>query len=298
MDTAIPIGEGDDANLTQGLPVDRNMMIADFKGRHRPRVEKRQRRLLEKIGFIKPFLQEGERILLVTYGTSNASALEQLTTGIAVLFIKRALFVFTSKRVFHIPTTMDYQYRYSIAQIRYPDCDRLSLRGGTLTAHYKNGLKEKFLYISMSERKKVKAVLSRAPFRGDVSRTKGKQHLCPRCTGGLHYDDYTCPHCGLEFKDRNTGLRKSILIPGGGYFYTRHPFLGMGDAVAEVILIFLVIVFAVTTLMGTEGSLPLFLFFSIILVIEKAITIYHTNHFIKEYLPNELPVTLQKNKNS
>ncbi|GMQ91625.1 MAG: hypothetical protein BMS9Abin11_0934 [Gammaproteobacteria bacterium] len=290
MDTSLRVGGEHGASIIEGLPVDRNMMFADFKGRPRPRVEKRQRRLLKKIGFIAPFLDEDERILLVTQGCSNTTLLEQLTAGMIVFFLKRALFVVTNKRLFHIPATMDYSYRYSIAQIRFPDCESLNLRGGTLVARYRNGLKDKFLYISRSERKKLKAILSRSPFRGLVSQIMGKQHLCPRCTKGLQIDNFVCPHCGQEFKDRHTGYKYSMLIPGGGYFYTRHPVLGISDAIVEAVLIIFVLIFGVSTLLGEEGTFALFLFFGVILIAEKAVTVFHANHFINEYMPKELPV--------
>lgn len=49
-----------------GLPVDRDFLFSNHKDIYKKGTEKRQTKLFEKISFIKPFLKEGERILLVT----------------------------------------------------------------------------------------------------------------------------------------------------------------------------------------------------------------------------------------
>lgn len=38
---------------------------------------------------------------------------------------------------------------------------------------------------------------------------------------------------------------------------------------------------------GVEGSGVGLFIFALVLAIEKAITVYHSNHFIEEYVPNE-----------
>ncbi len=88
-------------------------------------------------------------------------------------------------------------------------------------------------------------------------------------------------------KDKDEARRISIIYPGGGYFYTRHPFLGVGDGIVETILLVLVIVSLIDAIKGVEGGGVVLFTFAIVLVIEKAITVYHSNHFIKEYIPKE-----------
>lgn len=64
-----------------GLPVDRNIIFSNHKGAYKHGTEKRQTKLFQKISFIKPFLKEGARILLVTTGCSTMSIMEQFLTG-------------------------------------------------------------------------------------------------------------------------------------------------------------------------------------------------------------------------
>ncbi len=195
--------------------------------------------------------------------------------------------MFTNKRIFHVPTTANYGYRNSIAQILCTDCSSIKIRGSVLVVQYKNGKKEKFLYIASRERKKIKALLSTLSFEGAPSKTQQRTHLCPRCTKELEQRKYTCSNCRLEFKSREEAKRLSLIYPGGGYFYTGHPFLGVSDALTEAILLFLVLAGLASMIQGAKGGTAALVVFGIALAIEKAITVYHSNHFIKEYITKE-----------
>jgi hypothetical protein len=269
------------------LLLDREIMFSNHKSVYKKGIEKRQTKLLKKIAFLKNFLKEDERILLITTVCSPTSSLEQLLTGMIFVYIKRSLLVFTNKRIFHIPTKINYSYRNSIAQILYPDCNSIQIKGRKLIVEYKNGKKEKFLYLANKEKKKAKSLLPTISFEGSPSESQKRIHLCPRCTEKLHEGKYICPNCYLDFKDKDEGKKISLIYPGGGYFYTRHPFLGIGDAIVETILIVLVIVYLVDAIKGIEGSVVDLLILALLLVYEKAISVYHSNHFIKEYIPKE-----------
>jgi hypothetical protein len=85
------------------------------------------------------------------------------------------------------------------------------------------------------------------------------------------------------------------LYPGGGYFYTGHPWLGIGDAIAEAVLLIVVIAALIDALSGEKPEAWFsFLFLGAALAIEKAETIYHAKHYISEYIPESekfLPLT-------
>jgi hypothetical protein len=98
---------------------------------------------------------------------------------------------------------------------------------------------------------------------------------------------YTCSTCRLQFKDGERAIKMSLLYPGGGYFYTGHPLLGLGDAITEGILLILVIggfINAWSNDGDPDAWFSVFFFF-VILVIEKAQTIYHAKHYVNEYIP-------------
>jgi hypothetical protein len=269
------------------LPVNTDIMFTNHKSIYKQSIEKRQRKLLQKISFIRPFLHEGETILCITTGCSPASVIEQFLTGWVIYYLKRSLFIFTNERIFHIPTKNDFSYRNSIAQILYADCQSITIKGRNLMVEYKSGKKEKFYYIPKNESKKIKDLLQQTPLEGRTSPTLERMHLCPRCTSTLITDQYICPTCALEFKDKERARKISIIYPGGGYFYTGHPFLGVGDALAETYLLLLVIVAFMAAISGVAEGISTLIFFAVILVLEKLMTVYHSNHFIKEYIPKD-----------
>ncbi len=272
------------------LPVNTDVMFTNHKNIYKQATEKRQRKLLQKISFIKPFLHDNETILCVSTGCSPASLIEQFLTGWIIYYLKRSLFIFTNERILHIPTKKDFSYRNSIAQILYSDCQSIAIKRRNLTAEYKNGKKEKFFYLS--ESKKIKNLLQEMPMDGQPSPAMERTHLCPRCTNTLIKEQYICPTCALDFKNKEQTRRISIIYPGGGYFYTGHPFLGICDALTETYLTLLVIAASIAAISGAAGSIATLVLFIVILALEKVMTVYHSNHFIKEYIPKDRSVEI------
>jgi len=267
------------------LAIDAETMFSDHQGTHKPRIEKRQRKLLDKIAFLAPFLEEGERVLTITTAVSPTSFLEQWTTGFIFVYLRRCLLVFTDRRIFHVPTTSGFEYRESVAQIRYGDVKSIAQKGSRLKIAYKKGDKDLFLYVRGSERKKIRALLNVADLAAEPTTVGKRVHLCPQCTTQLEADRYDCPGCGKPFKDRRKARNLSIWLPGGGYFYTGHPFLGISDAVIELLFLLLIVASLVPNSISPNGDPATAIFFGVFLFIEKVVTIYHANHFIKEYLP-------------
>jgi hypothetical protein len=215
--------------------------------------------------------------------------MEPFTSGWMIYYIKRCVLVVTDRRILHFPAKSNYSPRHSIAQIRYGDVDTImasTFLSRKFTVKYKNGKKEVFLYVK--ETPKLKAVLNEVRMSGQQPTTYGtRHHLCPNCTAPLLTGEYLCPSCKLEFKNERKARNLSILYPGGGYFYTGHPFLGIGDAIVETFLIAMVLTALVNLATGAEGdaALPGVVLFGVILLIEKLYTVYHAKHYVKEYIP-------------
>jgi hypothetical protein len=269
------------------LPVNREIIFSNYKNIYKKGVEHRQRSLIAMLSFLKGFLVEGEEILLVTTGCSPVSFGERFWTGLNVFQLKCSLLIFTSTRVFHVPATKHYSYRNSIAHFFYADCFSIQMKRLTLVVKYKNGKKEKFHHIAVREEKKIKTLLKGISFEELSGRTQGRVHLCPRCTKELEPGCFICANCSLEFREISRAKKISLIYPGGGYFYTRHLFLGIADAVTELILIGLIILSIAGKSKGIKFSEWGVILFSFALVFEKIITVYHSNNFIKEYIPKE-----------
>jgi hypothetical protein len=197
------------------------------------------------------------------------------------------MLVFTDRRIIHVPTTQGYRYRQSLAQIQYNDIASIVQKGAKLKIEYKSGVKEQFLYVRGSERKKIRVLLADLNMQGTRSDAAQRHHICPRCAAALKAELFECPSCKLEFKDKATALKRSIWLPGGGYFYTGHPWLGIGDALFETLLIFAIVFSLVPTVDYPDPDIGSAIFFGVILIFEKLVTVYHANHFVKEYLTKD-----------
>ena len=268
-----------------GLPVKNSFMFTNAKGIEKKGIKKRQLDLLKKLEFLPRFLKSDEEIYLVTTACSPISIMEQLTTGAIVFYIKRSLLVFTNKRIIHVPTTVGYNFRHSIAQIQYNDIKDIRLGWGTLKIKYANKKKERFLQIGRKERAKIGQFIRKLKLDREASKHQQRYHICPSCMRSLKKSEFRCAACGLEFKSSGRAQLLSLVIPGGGYFYTGHWFLGIMDFIVEASLIYLVANAFLNpdtaNVIGTsEGML-----FLAILAIEKIMTIYHANHYVKEFIP-------------
>jgi hypothetical protein len=285
---------------TFGLRVNKDISFTTEKNKPHKATMNRQLQLLRAFApILKQFLKPDEEILLAVTASSPMSWFEQLTTGWIIFYLKRCVLVFTNKRILHFPTKTNFAPKPSVAQILYGDIAEVRVSGffgRVLKLKYKTGKKESFNYVAPAEFKKLKAILPSLPKEGQPSEVSERHHLCPRCGARLLKGKFNCPNCQLQFKDGERALKLSLIYPGGGYFYTRHPFLGVGDAVVEGLLLLVVIAALVDVLAGEGGpeAWASVVLFGAALIIEKAETIYHAKHYVNEYIPlndNFVPAT-------
>jgi hypothetical protein len=236
---------------------------------------------------LKQLLEPDEEILYSAKACSPVSLLEQFITGWILYYVKRCVLIFTNKRILHFPSKINFSPRNSVAQILYGDIENYKLGGfggRVLALTYKSGKKEKFHYVESKERKKLRTILPLLVRDAVPSAVQERHHLCPRCTAPLPSAEFICEKCRLEFKDAQKALKFSIAFPGGGYFYTGHPVLGIGDALTETILFIALIIGLVDVSRGIGqwfGIIPV----AIVLSLEKLITIYHARNYVNEYIP-------------
>jgi hypothetical protein len=272
-----------------GLPINQAIAFSNKKGEFKEGIKTKQLSMLKDYeALLKQFLEPGEEILLALRGCSPMTALEQLTMGWSVAYLKRCTFVITDRRILHFPSKSDYKPRHSISQIRFGDVEEIkpSTFLGRFKVIYKDGKKEIFNYVKGVA--KLKAMLQGLQLqRQPATRVRTRHHLCPRCTTPLPAGVYTCAACALEFKNEKKARTLSLLIPGGGYFYTNHPLLGLQDFLVEAFLIAMVITSAFNVLSSTDAAenAGVFVLFSLVLALEKAYTVYHAKHYVREYIP-------------
>lgn len=278
-----------------GVPVERNTIFSDYKGNYKSRIEKRQRRLIVKTAFIKFFLHHDERIHCLTTGYSPISTIEQLLTGIAFLFLKRAIFVFTEKRILLIPTRFNRSSLGAVSQILFEDCARIGLKGRTLVVQYKNGEQEQFPYIGRKERKKLNVLIADISLKPkEAGRLNGRVHLCPSCTTVLQPKPNICPSCNLKFRSGLQAKIRSFLIPGGGYFYSRHPILGALVGFMEIVLLSKIIYDGIAIKQGMAVDLGVMAVVLCAFIGEKLITAFHSQQLIQGFIPQQKDFSMRK----
>lgn len=278
-----------------GFPVDTEVCFSDHKGRHKKGIESHQTKLLGKAApLLRTLLRPGEKVLLAVPACSPMSLMEQLTTGWVIYYLKRCQLVVTDQRILELAAKRDLSPRMSVVQIEHggvAEAKVSTFLGRSLKLRYRNGRTDTFQHLDSKAAAKLKAVLPPLVAQAPAAATMGgREHLCPRCAGRLEKPG-RCPHCFLEFKTREKAVRNALIFPGGGYFYTGHPVLGTFDAVAELVLILLVVTALVDTVSGAPEAIVTLVFAGILLAVEKAVSVYHAQHYVKEYLPVESAIT-------
>lgn len=280
-----PIGPGGPKIF--GLSIKPDILFSSHKGVYKKRIEKRQRKLIVKLPFLKPFLSRDENILLVTTGYSPLASLAQYVTGFIFVYLQRALIIFTNKCIYLVPTSPTYKYKNSIAQIPYSGCQSIRIKQGCLAVTYaKSNRVEKFRGIPIAERKKIKALMSKhIPLSASQKVFAERRHLCPRCTRQLKAKTVTCEKCDLKFKSKRLAVAAAILLPGGGYFYTRHYLLGFLNFLIEMFLLAFIGVAVKDTLAGMQNGGLYLIILPLIYILIKTISVIHSSHFISEFIP-------------
>ena len=94
---------------------------------------------------------------------------------------------------------------------------------------------------------------------------------------------HTCRQCHLKFKTGTLAALMAVLLPGGGYFYIRQPFLGAMSAITEITLLAVIGTVYSNLIYGDKpfllvGAVALF-------ILEKIVVAVHAGVFTKEFVP-------------
>jgi hypothetical protein len=240
-------------------------------------------------------LNPKEQIRCVTTGYSPISAYEQIVTGPAFLFFKKAYFILTNQRILHIPTRIDHLSPSAISQVRYDDCSQIKIKGRSLVVQYKSGNQEIFPYIHRKERQRIKTLLANLP---DSSKStdaeQDRTFLCPSCTSELAEDTNECRHCKLQFKSETQAKLRSWIIPGGGYFYNRYPVFGFVVGTLETALLSAIVYRCSNYSSGAPTNFHLIGLLTCFFLLEKIIVSFHAKELTSEFIPEEKNFAMRK----
>jgi len=290
-----------------GIPVREDLLYSDHKARDKSRIRKRAEKGLQLLQEpLRKVLEPDEAVWYVAQAQAPISVVQQLTLGWMTYYVTQTMLVVTNRRIlaFHKKAKSFGRWEWGrrVRSIRFGDLSDARLKGFLsryLHLHYTDGRKEKYWGIRGADGKKLRQILDAVmPLRAaEASPARGPASLCPSCFAALEKAQEQCRQCGQLFATTSEMWKRSILFPGGGYFYTGQTGLGILDAIAESILIGWVAFFLLIAAGFPEpvGDLdPYFgqaaaafaaVFIAGILVLEKLVTGLHARHFVQDFYP-------------
>lgn len=281
---------------TDGISVREDLLYTDQNGVEKPAVRKRNQKQLRRLApALRSILLPDESVLLLAPARSPLTLLEQLTAGWWTAVLARCMVVATNKRVLVFPVKTDGAWRESVRSASWGDVVDVKPKGllvRCVTFALRNGAKITYANFRRPDAAKLAAIAAAVQLAGGAEQSPalGFAHLCPDCRHVLTAGVYSCSGCGLAFKNEKTMVLRSLLLPGGGYFYTGHPFIAVLPALVEA---FLLLEIALLILAGMnrpalmQNVLSALVLLAVIWVLETAVTILHCRRYIREFIPDK-----------
>lgn len=302
----LPIPDHPSPSITStlGVRIRQDTIYSNQKGEEKKGIRKRAEKVLDKLQEpLRKVLMPEEAVLYITRCLSPIGAIERATLGWHVYLLTAAALVITNRRLLHIPVSRHGSWKKSVRAAFWGDMEEAKVKGwlsSTLEVKYHDGKKETYWGLRREDAKKIKVLLSAVipASRGESSAAQTIVSVCPNCQSALEAGVYQCRKCSLTFKDETTLLRRALLVPGGGYFYTGHTGLGLMFFIVEGLFLGL-IAFSIGVALGLIVLNPepggsrsnpadywiAAAFEALILGIDKAIAIMHCRRLIREYIP-------------
>lgn len=306
-DLVVHLNQAPRPNSHEGVRVREDTVFTNDKGEESKSVRNRAEKALRSLqAVLSKVLEPEETVLYLARCQAPASVFEQFAFGWYIYKVTGTVLAFTNRRLLDVRIkpkglfSQDFEWTLCLRSIRWGDLADAKVSGWlspTLALKYRTGKKESYWKLDRGDSKKMKALLA-ALLPGAATEStpaQGVVSLCPTCFAVLTPQVYQCSQCGQVFKDEKTLVRRSLLIPGGGYFYCGHWFLAMGDFVAEAYLLLLLLIFLAALLIPSDspqsGEATGFWIgagvVAAILAVEKWGTIHHCRRFIRDFIPTK-----------
>jgi hypothetical protein len=282
-----------------GVSVREDVAYTNHKGEENSGVRKRTDKALGKLHeVLASLLEKDESVLYLARARAPQSGLEQALANLYTYYMTTSVLIFTNRRMIHFLVKSDGTWRRSIRCVAWGDVAESKIKGSflgrTLTLRYRNGKKETYTALRGGDGKKIKTLVEAIFASGSLDPTaaQGIVSLCPNCRTVLTPSIYQCAQCQLIFKNELTAARRTILIPGGGYFYVGMPLPGIVFALVESLFLLSIILVGIGSLLGGPQTnreepsawialLPIFVF----LALDKLVTYLHVRNMVRNFIP-------------
>jgi hypothetical protein len=237
-----------------GLRVREDTAFTNASGVEKPALRKRAENDLQQASpVLSRLLLPSEAVLCVSRGAFMPNNWEQLMENHGATALG-ALLVITNERLIVLRTKIKgfggWVWDRGILTVEWTSLVEAAKKGwliGYVDLKDQANRRERFFRMSWRDMKKLRLLLSvLVPKVPGVSPAvaPGFASLCPQCLAKLSSDLYRCTQCGQLFKDENSLLARTLLIPGGSYFYTGQTLLGAVAALIETLFALGVVVSA------------------------------------------------------
>lgn len=282
--------------MADGISVRSDVLSTNEKGEEKESVVKRTRKVFRKLSpALLSLLFQDEAVLYAMPARSPLSVVEQLTAAWWTALLAACAIVVTNKRILFFPVKRDGSWRESVRSVYWGDLEEIKAKGWlvrNVSFKFKNGVKVTYTNFRRADAKKLAAIAAALipSASGEQTSTHGPVQLCPDCHEILTEGQYSCPSCGLSFKNEKTMVLRSIFLPGGGYFYTGHPLIAIVPAVIEAFLVLQILLVGLAGFASPKAGPEFFsglLILGIFWAIETGVTILHCRRYIREFIPEK-----------
>jgi hypothetical protein len=278
-----------------GISLRHDVFSTNDKGQEKNSIQKRTTKTLQKLTpALQRILQPGESVLYATPARSPLSTFEQLTAAWWTYALSACGLVVTNKRILFFSLKTSGAWNESLRTVHWGDLQEIKKRGfltSNVTFHFKDGSKATYTNFRPADAKKLVAIASALlpASSGEQTASHRQVHLCPDCCAVLTPAQYSCPQCGLIFKNEKTMILRSIFLPAGGYFYTGHPLIAIIPAIFEGVLLADILFDLFTLSTSPQAGQALaggLLILAVFWALETGITILHCRRYIRDFIPD------------
>ncbi len=288
-----------------GVLVREDTAFTNSKGGEKKGIRKRAEQAIDKLQEpLRKFLEPEEAVLYIARGQIMLAGVERYFLGWHAYYLAPpSMLVLTNRRLLQLFVQSNGTWKRGVRSARWGDMEEAKVKGwlaAKLDIKYRNGKKEVYWGMIRDDSNKIKVLLEALlpSATSETSPALSVTSVCPECRAVLTPSVYECPRCRLTFKDEKQALWRSILIPGGGFFYTGHPFLGLAHFLVEAIVFFAMVFWILVALGITKpdtspGEAPpdaasavvVVIFLTAILAVDKWVMARVAKKQVQNYIP-------------
>ncbi|MGB6199243.1 MAG: hypothetical protein WA871_01775 [Candidatus Acidiferrales bacterium] len=282
-----------------GVRLRADLVFTDAKGKDNNSQRKLAEKTLTGLQSILPRLMgPNEVVLAIGLAQGQIPIFERMFLGWGAYFLGRTCVVVTNRGLLRFRIRSrglgGWEWDNGVQGIGWGDVAEARAKGGLskqFSLRYRNNQKETFWRIPGPFGKKLQmlAPLLLNANLGEATAAGGPTSLCPKCLAPLAAGVYRCAQCGQEFRDEKKLFWRTLLIPGGEYFYVRQVGFGILQGLVElVVLIYAIVLVGVAVTSGGDdagGAVVAAALMFLVLIFHKLAAYRQCRRMVRGFLP-------------